>query len=76
LKVCPVKGVFLLQLDDVSFSDEDETKDPQISLNAITGISPAETLQLFVRVARATLSALVDSGSTKLIRRLNDTKFA
>jgi hypothetical protein len=76
LKVCPVKGVFLLQLDDVSFSDEDETEDPQISLNAITGISPAETLQLFVRVARATLSALVDSGSTKLIRRLNDTKFA
>jgi hypothetical protein len=64
LKVCPVKGVFLLQLDDVSFSDEDETEDPQISLNTITGISPTETLQLSVPVAGATLGALNDSSST------------
>jgi hypothetical protein len=64
LKVCPVKGVFLLQLDNVRFSDEDKTEDPWISLNAITGISPAKTLQLSVRVAGATLGALIDSGST------------
>jgi hypothetical protein len=40
LKVCPVKGMFLLQLDDVSFSNKDEADDPWISLNANTTSRP------------------------------------
>jgi hypothetical protein len=63
-------------LDDVSFSYEDETEDAWISLNAIMGILPMETLQLSVRVAGATLGTLIDSGSThsfisaSVVRRL------
>jgi ferredoxin len=46
LKVCPVKGVFLLQMEEDDLSMEETEVDPLISLNAITGISQAETLQL------------------------------
>jgi hypothetical protein len=44
LKVCPVKGMFLLQLDDVSFSNKDEADDPWISLNANTTSRPRDPL--------------------------------
>jgi hypothetical protein len=64
LKVCPVKGVFLLQLEDDSLSMEDTEVDPQISFNTITGISQVETLQLLATIAGATIGALIDSGST------------
>jgi hypothetical protein len=43
LKVCPVKGVFLLQMEEDDLSTEETEADPLISLNAITGISQAET---------------------------------
>jgi hypothetical protein len=63
LEVCPMKGLFLLELE----SAEDEELDnvpPQISLNAITGISVAETMRLQVRLLDTEMEALVDSGST------------
>jgi hypothetical protein len=44
LKVCPVKGAFLLQMEEDDLSMEETEADPLISLNAITGISQAETL--------------------------------
>jgi hypothetical protein len=64
LKGCPVKGVFLLQMEEDDLSMEETEADPLISLNAITGISQAETLQLPVTLAGATILALIDSGST------------
>jgi hypothetical protein len=38
LKVCPIKGVFQLQLEEDSFSAEETEADSLISLNVITGI--------------------------------------
>jgi hypothetical protein len=76
LKVCPVKGVFLLQMEEDNLSMEETEVDPLISLNAITGISK-QTLQLPVTLAGATICSLIDSGSTHsfisatVARRLN-----
>jgi hypothetical protein len=64
LKVCPMKGIYLLQMHDDDTTVEDEEDDPHISLHAITGVSPAETMQLQVRIEESLLGALIDSGST------------
>jgi hypothetical protein len=64
LKTCPMKGVFLLQMDDSMTSDTEGDADPLIFLNTITNLSSTETMQLHVQVREATLAALVDSGST------------
>jgi hypothetical protein len=64
LKVCPVKGIFLLQLDTSVADDPLDDTTPQISLNTITGISAAETMKLFVQLNPDTVTALVDSSST------------
>jgi hypothetical protein len=64
LKVCPMKGIYLLQMDDEPAAEIDTDADPLISLNAITGISSANTMQLDVWVDGDTLRALIDSGST------------
>jgi hypothetical protein len=63
LKVCPMKGIYLLQMhdDDTTMEDED---DPRISLHAITGISLVETMQLQVRIGESLLDVLIDTGST------------
>jgi hypothetical protein len=45
LEVCPMKGLFLLELDSVEPNELDNAH-PLISLNAITGISTAETMRL------------------------------
>jgi hypothetical protein len=68
LKFCPMKGIFLLQMDDDTELDEMEvTEDPHISLHAISGLSNAMTMQLAVRIDDDTLRALVDSGLTHSI---------
>jgi hypothetical protein len=59
-----MKDVYLLQMDDSPTSNIEGNDDPLISLNAITGLSSAETMQLHVQITEATLTALVDSGST------------
>jgi hypothetical protein len=41
LKVCPMKGIYLLQMDDTS---AEPGEDLLISLNAITGLASADTL--------------------------------
>jgi hypothetical protein len=64
LKVCPMKGIYLLQMDDISEEAAETGEDPPISLNAITGLAAADTMQLAVRVADKPLQALIDSGST------------
>jgi hypothetical protein len=65
LKTCPMKGIYLLQLDeDPPIKDTPETEDALISLNVITGLAGADTMQLAVRVGNEMLGALVDSGST------------
>jgi hypothetical protein len=66
MKVCIVKGVFLIQMDDEPATDQLDDLSPLISLNAITGISVVETMCLAVQIDTATLTALVDSGSTHL----------
>lgn len=65
LKVCPMKGVYLLQLDDNMAVEEDDAS-LGISLHAISGISTAGTMQLPVDFSTASVHALVDSGSTHL----------
>jgi hypothetical protein len=65
LKTCPMKGIYLLQLDDdPPLEDTTETEDPSISLNAITCLIGADTMQLAVCVGDQLLGALVDSDST------------
>jgi hypothetical protein len=64
LKVCPMKGIYLLQKDDVPGEAAEIGEDPLISLNAITGLTAADTMQLDIRVADEPLRALIDSGST------------
>jgi hypothetical protein len=64
LDVCPMKGIFLIQMDEGPALDQFDDLSPLISLNAITGISAAETMRLAVRITMATLTTLVDSGST------------
>jgi hypothetical protein len=63
LDVCPMKGLFLLELDAATPDDLDEEK-PLISLNAITGISATKTMTLHVHLLDSVVEALVDSGST------------
>jgi hypothetical protein len=64
LKVCLMKGIYLLQMDESQAADTETKEDPLISLNAITGLSSTDTMQLDVRVEDGTLTTLVDSGST------------
>jgi hypothetical protein len=63
LDVCPMNGLFLLELVAATPDDLDEEK-PLISLNAITGISAVETMTLHVHLLDSVVEALVDSGST------------
>jgi hypothetical protein len=70
LKACPDKGVFLIQMEEEPTIDQlDEFSldefSPLISLNAITKIAAVETMRLAVQVDTTTLTALVDSGSTR-----------
>jgi hypothetical protein len=44
LKVCPMKGIYLLQMDESQAADTETKEDPLISLNAITGLSSADTM--------------------------------
>jgi hypothetical protein len=46
LKSCPMKGVYLLQMDNSPASDIEGDDDLLISLNAITDLSSTETMQL------------------------------
>jgi hypothetical protein len=61
--VCPMKGLLLLELESAK-PDELNNAQPLISLNAITGISAAETMRLQVHLLDTVMEALVDSGST------------
>jgi hypothetical protein len=63
LEVCPMKGLFLLELDSAE-PDELDNAHPLISLNAITGISAVETMRLQVHLLDTVMDALMDSGST------------
>jgi hypothetical protein len=72
LEVCPMKGLFLLELDSAE-PDELDTTQPLISLNVITGISAAETMRLQVHLLDTVVDALVDSGSTHSFISLETT---
>jgi hypothetical protein len=63
LEVCHVKAIFLLEMEMPAATDLLDDTTPQISLNAITGISTAETMKLFIRLDVDTVTTLVDSGS-------------
>jgi hypothetical protein len=66
-KVCPMKGIYLIELDEEDYSVEPDADTPQISLHAITGISSVETMKLRVCLGATSVDALVDSGSTHSI---------
>jgi predicted aspartyl protease len=63
LEVCPMKGLFLLELESAEDEELDNAQ-PLISLNAITGILATETMRLQVHLLDTVMEALVDSGST------------
>jgi hypothetical protein len=63
LDVCPMKGLFLLELD-MATPDNLDAEQPLISLSAITGISATETMKLHVHLLDTVVEGLVDSGST------------
>jgi hypothetical protein len=63
-KVCLMKGIYLIELDEEDYSAEPDADTPQISLHAITGISSVETMKLRVCLSVAFVDALVDSEST------------
>jgi predicted aspartyl protease len=58
-----MKGIYFLEFDDDTVVEDDDD-DPQISLLAMTGIKSGGTIQLATTVAKATMTALIDSGST------------
>jgi hypothetical protein len=62
---CAMKGIFLMELEE-----EDDAAaladDLGISLHRLTGLTGANTMQLFVNIAGKELCALVDSGSTHM----------
>jgi hypothetical protein len=60
---CPVKGVFLLELDD-DVVEEEAVEELGISLHALTGIDVGETMKLWITIGGTPLVALVDTGST------------
>jgi hypothetical protein len=62
---CPVKGVFLLELDD-DVAEEEVVEELGISLHAITGINVGETMKLQITIGGTPLVALVDTGSTHM----------
>jgi hypothetical protein len=64
LDVCPIKGIFLIQMDEGPTLDQFDDLSLLISLNAIIEISAAETMRLAVQITMTTLTALFDSGST------------
>jgi hypothetical protein len=64
LDICPMKGIFLIQMDEGPALDQFDDLSPLISLNAIIGISAVETMRLAVQITTTTLTALVDFGST------------
>jgi hypothetical protein len=72
-----MKGVYLLQMDDDTPSEDTFVNDPSISLNVITGLAATDTMQLAVRVVDQILEALIDPGfthsfiSTSVIARLH-----
>jgi hypothetical protein len=65
LEVCPMKGIYLLQVDDdITLAETEEVDDPRILLHGITRLANTETMQLAVRINDNILEGLVDSGST------------
>jgi hypothetical protein len=64
LKIYPVKGIYLLPIDDTKELLAPDRDEPRISLNAITGILPVATMCLAICINPATVTVLVDSGST------------
>jgi hypothetical protein len=64
LEVCPLKGIFLLELDSSEPTDHPDDTMILISLNAFIGIAATETMKLPVHLSSDTITALVDSGST------------
>lgn len=60
------KQLYLIEFVHYDFEDEEEAAetDSEISLHALTGINTCRTMQLEVRVGDATLTTLVDLGTT------------
>jgi hypothetical protein len=63
LEVCPMKGIFWIEMDDALALETFDTMSPQISLNAITGMSSIETMKLQINILESTVVALINSGS-------------
>jgi hypothetical protein len=66
LKQCSMKGIYLLEMDSDNTMEDTFVDDTaaQISLNALTSVTNAETMQLPLTLAKQDINALVDSGST------------
>jgi hypothetical protein len=51
-------------MDTLEHTEELDDSTPLISINAITGIAAVKMMKLLVHIQDATITALVDSGST------------
>jgi hypothetical protein len=63
LKVCPMKDIYLLPMDDDATMEDPDNINPRISHNAITVISPITTMRLRVYINTDNITVLVDSGT-------------
>jgi hypothetical protein len=57
LEDCPVKGIFLLELDTPELLEQLDDASPLISLHVITGIAATKTMKLWVTIASAPITA-------------------
>jgi hypothetical protein len=66
LKQCSMKGIYFLEMDSDETMEDTFVDDTaaQISLNALSGVTNAKTMQLPLTLAKQDVNALVDSGST------------
>jgi len=64
LKQCPMRGIYIMDMEDDAGSNSDADGSPEVSIHAMTGIPTGDTMLLHTTVSREPLVALVDSGST------------
>uniref|UniRef100_A0A0A9DMB3 Uncharacterized protein n=1 Tax=Arundo donax TaxID=35708 RepID=A0A0A9DMB3_ARUDO len=64
IKMCTMKGIYLLELDQDAPGEEGDDEILEVSLYALTGIKTTNTMQLEVTFGNHTKPALVGSSST------------
>jgi len=64
LKQCPMRGIYIMDMEEDADSSLDSDGAPEVSIHAMTGITTGDTMLLSTTVSQTPFIALVDSGST------------